>query len=52
MRLTGFEDTTKAAGTDDEVMSVFRRVQDEIQALIEYLPDSLMVESSCPGEST
>ncbi len=37
----GFDDPAKVDGTEEEKMTVFRRVRDEIKAFIESLPGSL-----------
>jgi arsenate reductase len=37
----GFEDPAAAAGSEDEVLAVFRRVRDEIRQFVETLPEGL-----------
>jgi arsenate reductase len=36
-----FEDPYFASGTDEQVMSVFRKVRDQIKAFVEEIPESL-----------
>ncbi|MFA5137775.1 MAG: arsenate reductase ArsC [Elusimicrobiota bacterium] len=43
----GFEDPAAAKGSEDEVLSVFRRVRDEIRDFVQSLPQTLN-----PGSST
>ena len=38
----GFDDPAKARGSEEEKMAVFRRVRDEIKALIKNLPGALV----------
>jgi arsenate reductase len=40
-RHKGFEDPAAATGTEEEILSVFCKVRDEIRSFIETLPDSL-----------
>ncbi len=41
LRHVRFEDPAAATGTDEEILSVFRKVRDQIRGLVETLPDSL-----------
>lgn len=41
LRHVGFEDPAVATGTDEEILSVFRKVRDQMRSFIETLPDSL-----------
>lgn len=43
----GFEDPAAAKGSEDEVLSVFRRVRDEMRDFVQGLPQKLN-----PGSST
>ena len=43
----GFEDPAAAAGTDDEVLAVFRRVREAIREFVERLPER--IERSAEG---
>ena len=36
-----FDDPTRASGSEEEIMGVFRRVRDEIRAFVETLPGAL-----------
>ncbi len=36
-----FEDPAQAAGTEEEILAVFRRVRDEIREFVTELPDNL-----------
>ena len=40
-RHKGFEDPAAATGTEEEILSVFRKVRDQIRRFVETLPDSL-----------
>ena len=40
----GFDDPAEATGTEEEVLSEFRRVRDEIRAFVERLPEALTQE--------
>jgi arsenate reductase len=40
-RHKGFEDPAAATGTEEEILSVFRKVRDQIGSFVETLPDSL-----------
>lgn len=37
----GFEDPSKAGGSEDEILEFFRRVRDEIRAFVEGMPGNL-----------
>ncbi|MBK8834484.1 MAG: arsenate reductase ArsC [Anaerolineae bacterium] len=45
----GFDDPAKAQGTDEQVMDVFRRVRDEIAALIPAYLNAIPSASGIPG---
>ncbi len=42
----GFDDPYFAAGSEEDIMAVFRKVRDQIRAFIETLPDSLGEKNS------
>jgi len=37
----GFEDPSRAEGREEEVLSLFRRIRDEIRDFVEGMPDNL-----------